>query len=817
MDKLSWVWRDLRIGFRSFYKERRFSLVAVFTLALGIGATTTVFSIIYNLLVSPFPYKGADRLTTMTIHDDMRAGERGRSGFGLNEFLDYRQQNNVFEDIVGSFDLDVLYTAKKDTRIFPGAYVTANAFDFFGVPALLGRGLTLEDAKPGAPPVFVMNYKLWKGEFSGDPNILGTTFVLNGQPRTLVGIMPPRFQAYGMRLWLPLDLSPSATTTAGLGNEPLRLWAIGRLKPGISLSGAAADLNVVAHRLATAYPNDYPKRFSVITRNVQEFVMGKFKGMLYALLGAVAMLLLIACSNVANLLLARATIREKEIAVRSAMGATPGRLVRQLLVESFVLASVAGVVGCVLAYFGLKGIVAIIPQGPLPDEAVIGLNPVVLVFAVGVTMVTTVLCGMAPAFHALRKDFHVQLAGTGKGAGGGFRHGHFRSALVVGEIALSIMLLVGAGLMMRSFVALTHVDLGLNPTTILYAQLALPKGQYDTIPKRKVFIENVLRHVKVLPGVNSATESSSIPVAGGAVTDVTIPGIVHSERWPTAYEPCSADYFRTLGLRTLSGRLLSEAEVDSARTVAVVNETLVRKYFGKVDPIGQKIHLNDFDKLPETPHGAYFEIIGVVSDFKNRGAQESPSPEVFVPYTVSASGSPTILLRSQVDPNSLISNVRQEVRAADANVALSSSGTVKSYLEEISYVEPQFGFISMSAFALTGLVLVGIGAFSVMAYTVSLQTHDLGVRMALGAQQKTILKMVLLKGLRLMIGGIIVGVAASVVLARFISSQVWGGSPNDPLTFAGVVCVVVAVGLLACMLPARRATQVDPLVALRYE
>jgi putative ABC transport system permease protein len=817
MDKLSWFWRDLRFGARNIRKDQRFSSLAIFALALGIGATTIMFSVIYNLLFDPFPYKGADRLTTMTIHDEAQAGERGRSGFYIAELLDYRQQNHVFEDIVGSYDLDVLYTGNNDTRIFPGAYVTANTFDFFGVPALIGRGLTLEDGKPGAPPVFVMNYKLWNGQFKGDSGIVGKTFVLNGRPTTLVGIMPPRFQAYGMRIWLPLDLSPSALVTAGLGDAPIRFWAIGRLKPGVSLDSAAADLTVVAQRLSRLYPKDYPKQFSMKTKNVQEFVMGKFRTMLYALLGAVTMLLLIACSNVANLLLARATVREKEIAIRCSMGATPGRLVRQLLVESFLLALLAGVVGCVFAYFGIKGVIAIIPQGPLPDEAVISLNPIVLLFSLGVTIATTVLCGLAPALHAVRKNFYTQLSGSGKGSGTGYRHGHFRAALVTFEVALSIVLLVGAGLMMRSFVALTHVDLGLNPATVSYAQLAIPKTSYGTAQQKKVFVEKVLQQVRNLPGVISVSKANSIPTAGGSPTDVQIQGKTHSERWPTLYEFCSPDYFKTLELRTVAGRLLTETEVDSAQTVAVVNETLVRKYFGSEDPIGRKIHLENLDRMPDAPHGVDFDIVGVVSDFKNRGAQESPLPQVFVPYTISATDSATLVIRSAVDPNSLTSSIRQKIREIDPNVALNMSGTIKNYLKEVSYPEPEFGFVSLSAFAILGLILVAIGAFSVMAYTVSLQTHDFGVRMALGAQQKTILQMVLLNGMRLLGVGVLVGLVGSFVLSRFLATQVWGVSVNDPLTFLGVTCLVMLVGLAACMLPARRATRVDPLVALHYE
>jgi predicted permease len=807
---------DIRYALRTLRKSRGFTAAAVFTLALGIGATTVMFSVVYNLLFDPFPYKGADRLTVISIHDNKDGGDQGRDTFSIPEFLEFRQQNHVFEDLVGGYTTSVLLDDGAGTRQFGAAYMTGNTFEFFGVPPLLGRGITPEDAKPGAPPVFVMNYKIWKSEFNADLSILGKSFLLEGRQRTLVGIMPPRFQAYSGRLWLPLALSPGVAGTTVVGNMPVHLWTVGRLKPGASLRAATADIEVIARRLSKIYPKDYPEQFTVDLHNLLD--MGKFKVMLYALLGAVVILLLIACSNVANLLLAKATTREREIAVRVALGASSDRLIRQLLAESFVLATVACLAGCILAYFGLKGITATIPQDPLPDEAVIGFNPVVLVFAVALSLLTTLICGLAPAVHAVRGNLHELLMGSGKGVNALFRHGPFRAALVIAEVALSVVLLAGAGLLTRTFVALTRIDLGFHPQQILFAQMVVPQERKESVEEKKLLFDQVLPRVKALPGVIAVTAAYSLPPSWGHASDVTVPGKKHAEHWYTRYELCSAGYFETLGLQLQRGRALSESDIDSARHVMVVNETLARRFFAKEDPIGQRVKFNVFDEIADAPHDTYFEIIGVVRDFSNWDPrQASPLPEAFLPFTIFAHGERIILARTAVPPDSLLPAVRHEIWAFDPKIAITFNGTLQGLLAETSYTEPRFYLVTSGAFAGIGLLLVVIGVFSLMAYTVSLRTHEIGIRMALGAAQGSILKMVLTKGFRLIASGVVIGLLASLGLTRFIASQIWGISVTDPITFVSVIAIVALVAFAACLLPARRAAQVDPMVALRYE
>jgi putative ABC transport system permease protein len=714
--------------------------------------------------------------------------------------------------VLGVAPLDILYQDKEGTQQFSGAWVTANAFEMLGMKPLLGRNLVPDDGKPGAPSVFSISYRLWKKQFNADPGVVGKTLVLNGEVRTLVGVMPPRFLLFNDDIWVPFVLNRSDPE-----NQRISLWMLGRLKPGVTLRQVVSDFELITKGLAKQYPTEYPTKFSVVSKTLTDDVVGHFKVTLYTLLAAVSMLLLIACSNVANLLLARATAREKEIAIRASMGASRGRLIRQLLVESFVLASGGCLLGCLFAYGGLKGITAAMPQNTIPAEAVLRLNIPAMLFAVGVTFLTTILCGLAPAIHVVRDDLHGRLKDTGKGVNANFRHGKFRSGLVVSEVALSIVLLVGAGLMMRSLFALQHVELGLNPVNILVARLPLPKGRYETAAQKKLFFSQVLQRVSALPGVIAVTETSSLPPYGGPESDVVIPGKTHSEHWDTIFQLCSEGYFKTMGRRLLRGRLLSETDVDSARPVAVVNETLARTYFGKDDPIGQKIKFEELDRLPQSTKDQYFEIIGVVADAKNRGLQDAVAPEAYIPYTVTGAMERGVLIRTGVEPLSMLMSVRREIWSVDRNVALTLTGTLEGYLQQFSYAGPQFGLVLLGIFATVGLVLVAIGVFSVMAYSVSLQTHEIGIRMALGSPARNVLNMVLGKGLRLIGLGIVLGVIASVGLTRLVASQFWGVSPNDPLTFFGVIFVLIAVGLAACLVPARRATQVSPLIALRYE
>ena len=806
-------WRDVRYGLRTLAKSPAFATVAILTLALGIGATTTIFSVIDGVLLNPFPYRNAERLATPSIRlPDANIITR----FPVPAFLDFKEQNHSFEDMIGLAYLGVRYPRRGATEQVLGAWVTPDTFEVLGSKPFLGRPITSEDGKLGSPPVFVMSYQFWSKQFSRDPKILGATLNLNGAPRTLVAIMPPRFRFGDCEIWIPLSLNRDTFIT-GFGIAPNELWAVGHLKLGVSPRAAEADLEVIAKRLERVYPTYFRPQFKLGINTLTDNSVGHFKLTLFALMAAVAMFLMIACSNVANLLLARATVREKEIAIRASLGATRSRLVGQLLAESFILATASCIAGYIFAYLGLKGVVAAIPPDAIPSEVTMGLRPATLLFAMGVAVVTTLLCGLAPAIHAVRRDLRAGLAGTGKGTNEGSRRGRLRSGLVIAEVAVSIVLLTGTGLMVRSLFALEHVDLGFSPANVLYAELALPEGRYDTADQKEVFFRKILDRINAIPGVSAATEATSFPPYSWGWTELAVPGKTHSEPWGTTFIMCSEGYFETLSRHLLSGRLLLQSDVDSARRVTVINQTFANAYFRNENPIGKRIKFQTFEMYADWPRDAYFEIVGIIADAKNHGLQDPPRPEVYFPHTLTGTGPRRIMVRTPGNSDRVLASLRREMEALDPDVAVSQVGSIEDLLKQSYFAEPRFILTVLGTFAGIGLLLVIVGVFSLMTYAVSLQTQEIGIRMALGAQQNDVLRMVLKKGLVLIIGGMLAGIVMSLAMTRLVASQIWGISATDPWTFSAVVAIILAVGLAACFLPARRAMQVDPMVALRAE
>ncbi len=809
--------RDIRLGFRTLTTTRSLSLIAILALTLGIGASTIMFSVIYSVFVDALPYKNFNRLVVFKVQNLASVGGwKGRDFFLPDEIRAFRGQNHVFEETIAYNGVRLQYDSGKTIRYWPfGELVTSNTFDFLGVSALLGRTLLPEDGRPGAPPVFVMNYHFWQSQFAGDSKILNTSFILNGVPTTLVGIMPPHFNAFNGNFWMPL------------GNDQGGGQVMGRLKPGVSVKTAAADLNAIAHHVQHTNPSEafpLPERFAIVSQTLLDSLVGSFKKTLYALFAAVLLLLLIACSNVANLLLARATTRERELAMRSTLGATRARLIQQLLAEGFVLALAGCFAGCATAYFGLKLVVALIPVQALPVEISIRMNAPVLLLAVGITLLTTLLCGLAPTLHVMSVDLQPRLAGSNKASSATLRHTKLRSTLVVGEVALSILLLIGAGILMRSFLILTRPDLGFDPKNVLFFRLSLPKAYNTDVDvtrqKKNALTRQILDRLQALPGVTAVSESMLEPPLQSDFSDTIIPGKPHIERWETHEEACSSGYFQLLGMSLLRGRLFSEDDEAAARFVMVVNETFAHQYFPNEDPIGHKVKLEVLDRtFLDAPHDTYFEIIGVVRDFKMRDF-ESPSwrffPRAFIPYSVQGFSWRTYMARTARDPTTLLNTIGKEIEAIDPNIVLSASGTLERSLKEF-YRGPQFELVTLAAFAFIGLLLVLIGISSVMVYTVALRTHEIGIRMALGAHPTTILGMVLAAGLRLITAGVAIGLLLSYVGAHLLASEVSGISVKDPWTFAVVAVAVMIVGLLTCLFPAWRAAHVDPVIALRYE
>ncbi len=805
-DARSFVWledarRDLQYAVRTLVGAPGFTGVAVLTLALGIGSVTIIYSVIHNILLDPLPYPNSDRLVNLLVQD--LATGRMRGVFPADEFLDYQDGSSVFEDVVGTLGVGMVYTDRERAELLRAVWVTPNFFDFMGLEPLIGRVPMAEDVRPDAPPVAVLRHSAWVNYFGGASDIVGRTIVLNGEPRTIVGVMPPRFTWHAGEVWIPQKIDRGDRTS-------VRNFQA-RVKPGVTPEQAEAELNLIAARRAPQHPKEYPDKFQIKVVNVIEFTVGGFSTVLYTILSAVALLLLIACCNVANMLLARATVREREMTVRAALGASRWRIVRQLLVESLLLSVAGAAAGSLLAYAGLDALVSVLPQGPLPGEVEIALDGAALAFSLGTAVLSALLFGIAPALYSARRDLVAGLKSGGKGVAGG--RGRLRNVLVAAEVALSLVLLLGAGLLMRTFISLARVDLGFDPARILVVPLAFAPGAYATPAEKHRFYEQALQRISALPGVVAASASSFFPPDfGPSRNEVEIPGRPRSDRSPAVVQSTTEDYFQTMGVRVVRGSSLPTLAVGDVPRTAVVNRTLAIRYFNGEDALGKHITLSSTgvgDRL--------LEIVGVVEDVKNQGITAAPVPHVYLPGVTTAGGSPLILVRTTTDPLALLNAVRGEIALLDPHVALRQPGSLQDIVQRVAFDQPRFSLIVLAIFAITGTLLVAVGVFSVMAYTVSQMTKEIAVRVALGASQWHAMGAVLKVGVPLLATGAAAGLLANLVTSRLIANQLWHTSPNDPLTLAVATGVIAVVALAACYIPARRAMSIDPMVALRHD
>jgi putative ABC transport system permease protein len=563
-----------------------------------------MYSVIYNVLLNPFPYTDPRRMVDVVIRNSNDGSIRG--GLTVPEFRAFVDESGVFEDAVGANSTQMLYRSENGVEQFSIVALTPNTFRFLGVSALLGRTFHEQDAAAGSAPVGVMSHKAWITYFNGDPGVLGRTVLLDNNPITIVGVMPPRFTWNTADVWIP-----DAAERGDPSGMRKAFWLQARLKRGLSLSQAEAQLNIIAGRLAQLYPDRYPKRFTMNVITVIDWVVGKFRWVLYTLFGAVGLLLLIACCNVANMLLARATMRERELAIRSALGASRFRILQQTFVESLLLALGGGALGVIFAYSGLRALKQFIPPYTIPVETEIGISTSVLLFSLGVALFTALLFGVAPALQSTRRDVAQGLSASGKGADLGTRHGGLRRALVVCEVTLSLVLLSGAAVLMQSFLSLVNQNMGFNPQNLLATRMDLPNA---TPAEKRQFFNAALQRLAALPGVAFAGLSSGIPPYGGAVTDIDVPGKPHPEQWSGQFELCNDTYFPALGFRFVSGSPIAPSDVATGRKVAVINETLRKRYFGKEDPIGKQIRLLRFASVPGGIPDPTFVIVGVVQD-----------------------------------------------------------------------------------------------------------------------------------------------------------------------------------------------------------
>ena len=802
--------QDLGYAVRMFRRSPSFVFVALLSLTLGIGATSAIFSVVYGVLIAPYPYAKPGEIWAPSV--DARDGRGGRP-YALNE-LPRLAELPPFSDVMATSMETVLLTGEFAPESFGGVLLSGNAFNFLGVPPVVGRTLQPTDIRPDgqAEPVVVLSHRLWLRLFDGSPAAIGRTLRLNGRPHTIVGVMPPRFGWYGSQgFWLPL--SPTRTDLQFIA-------PIVRLKPGVSKAVAEAQLSTLNQALAVEKPATFPpKGFTTNLRNYLDVTVasGDMRNSLRLLLGAVGFLLLIACANVANLQLARGTAGAREMAVRMSIGAGRRRLLRQLLTESVLLSLAGGALGVLFAFGAIQAIVALMPEFYVPNESRVTLNAPVLLFSVVVSLLTGIVFGLVPALQTSRPDMTDALKAS-RSTGAGTHGSRTRNMLVVVEVALSVVLLVSAALTVRTFLVLQNVDAGIDGDRVLLVGVPLPPEKYTTLEQRNRFAGDLLERVGRLPGVEAAT--LGLPF-GGPQSTFTIVGQVADESRRITVNTVGADHLRTFGIALRGGRMFDAADVRRGDRVAVINEAALTLWPAGENPIGSRLRLGVLERPPartlaDAGRPAEVTIIGVIANTRNAGFRSEPLPVVAMPYSVIAPLQRTLAVRSAGDPNLLLNPVRAEVRAMDAEQPLGRPITLAEVLGQ-EVIQPRFTMALFSAFAALGLALAAAGIYSVLSFHVTRRTHELGVRMALGAPRRHVLALMLLMGGRLVLIGLAIGVGASLAATRLLRSQLFGVQPADPLAYAAVTMLLALVALAACYIPARRAADVDPIVALRQE
>ena len=807
------ITHDVRYGARMLLNGGAVTLVAIVTLALGIGASTAIFSIVNGVLLTPLPFERPGELVLM----GERHGARPISVSWLN-YADWKDQNSVFTEMgatTGVF-LNLTRSGAEPERL-AGTRVTASYFRTLGVPALLGRTFTDDEDRQGAEPVVVLSEGAWHRLFGGDRDILGRALTLSGTPHTVVGVMPSSFAIQNPPVEAWVSLGRVRDLMGERGNHP-GISVVARLKPGVTIHRARADLDAIAAGLARAYPATNGD-IGVLIDPLHDRVVGAdLKRALLVLIGAVVFVLLIACANVANLLLSRGAARQRELAVRLAMGAGRWRLMRQLLTESVLLAALGGLIGVVLGAWGVRLLLAAVPDNLARMDAV-RLDAQVLVFSALLTLLTGVIFGIAPALQVSKPNLSETLKEGGR-TGSGARAHRVRGTLVAAQVALSLVLLVGAGLMLRSFAALQASSPGLEPAGVVTASVALPGVRYAEDGPRRLFVRQVLERLESVAGVEAAGAITPLPLSGGGwQTSFAVEGFPEPEpgKFPTNdIARVTPDYFRAMGVRLLRGRLFTRDDDEDAPPVVIVDETFASTWFPDEDPIGKRIKLNAGHPPPGMPPPPWSTIVGIVNHVKNYGIDRESRVEVYQPYVQSPVSIVTLVARGRGDAASMGAAMREAVRAADPSLPLFNIRTMEEYLAR-TLTPKRLMMILLALFGGVALALAAVGLYGVMSYAVSQRTSEIGIRMALGAHPRDVLRLVVGQGMLLTGSGLAIGVGAAYALTRLMSTLLFGVSATDPATFGGVAALLAAVALLASWIPARRASRVDPLIALRYE
>jgi putative ABC transport system permease protein len=805
--------KDIRYAIRGLLQRPGFTAIALITLALGIGANTAIFSVVNAVLLRPLPFSDPEQL--VIVWEDAAFAGFPRNTPAPANYADWKTQNQSFVDMAATAEKSFNITGDGEPERVTAHAVTANFFPLFGVPPLLGRGFTPDEDRPGGNKVAVLSYSLWQTRYGGDRQIINHDILLNGEKFSVVGVMPSGFQFLDkeVRLWVPLALS--AEELANRGGHYLNIVA--RLKPGVGLSQAQADMNAVMRRIVNDNPREtFDGKLGAIVIPLRDQLVSDARGSLVVLLVAVAFVLLIACANVAGLLLARAVGRRREVALRMALGAGRARVIRQLLTESLLLSLVAGVLGTLLAYWSFSFL-----QGLVPAEMALStsltLDTRILVFTILVSIVTGIVFGLVPALQAARVDLNEALKQGGTRT---TSSGRLRSALIVFEVALSVVLLIGAGLLIQTLFQIFQQYSILKPEKVLTLRTELPRAKAKEPQQRNQFLQQVLERVEHLPGVESAGYTTSIPLSWKGGTNgfypeglkAPIPGMAYDAN----HRQVSANYLQTMNIPLRQGRYFDARDNAQAIPVAIVNETMARQYWPGENALGRRFKLGD----PDDKDAPWIQIVGVVGDIRQMGLDEPVKAEMYFPYEQIKDQSwytpRDLVIRTSSETSSLVGAVRQVIREVDPDQPVSNIATMSEVLSTEA-AERRMGMIMLVGFAALALLLASLGIYGVLAYFVTQHTSEIGVRQALGATPRNILFLVLKKGMGLTLLGVVIGLAGSFALTRLMSSLLFGVKASDPLTFVTVPLVLGLVALFACLIPARRATRIDPLVALRYE